>query len=171
MKKYETLGFTYEEAKEMERELSINIHFDMGVIGLSDNLGSSYEEIEEKLLAYIEEKYDIVIPRENMKRISADGDQLYAFQDLGFYWGFIYEKSEAENRQDTLSYVKEGYFVHDDHIDYLELSSINFEYPERYEYRCDKCDDDGIPYYVDFTQDEVSKYVLTLEEAKLKLLG
>ena len=88
MRKYRVLGLTLEEAREIEKELGVSFDFDMGLVGLESDDELNYEEIEEHLLSHIEKKYDVEIPRTDMRSFCSDGDQ--SFCDLGFLWGVIF---------------------------------------------------------------------------------
>ena len=89
MKEYKVLGWTYTEAMQIEKELGIKFDFDMGLVGFeSEDDSISYKNIEARLLDHLEEKYQISIPRANMKIFCSDGDQ--SFADIGFYWGVVF---------------------------------------------------------------------------------
>lgn len=90
MKEYKVIGFTYTEAEELEKELGIKFDFDIGLVGFeSDDDSLSYEDIEMRLLDHLEKKYNVSIPRTDMRIFCSDGDQYFA--DIGFYWGVIFE--------------------------------------------------------------------------------
>ena len=90
MKEYKVLGWTYAEAEEITKELNIEFDFDMGTVGLEgcdDTMW--YEDVETLLLDHLEKKYQISIPRTNMRIFCSDGDQY--FSDIGFDWGIIFQ--------------------------------------------------------------------------------
>lgn len=81
-----------------------------------------------------------------------------------------YENLEENGRLVKLP-CKDGYIIHEEHVDYVELSSTRIDYPEIIHTYKGICELDKLPFLIDINENAVEEFVLqTFREAHEKVL-